>query len=170
MTTATIPSSQTVQVLPEANGAAIISCDTVKNLTARWYSIVHQDWHRFCHGYEFCQTLLTKSERVVEGVCAFSALDTTLMISSHSWHKEHDLYAAGRCLHLFVLCRVTVIVLIMALQAVHRRKYCRNPAVMQGFVTVGVWVAVLLVCVSYAAVTVSAKRVPDSRGNRECLL
>ena len=38
----------------------------------------------FCHGYEFCQTLLTNSERVVEGVCAFNALDTTLMISSHS--------------------------------------------------------------------------------------
>ena len=28
----------------EVNGAAIISCDTVKNLTARWDSIVHKDW------------------------------------------------------------------------------------------------------------------------------
>ena len=58
---------------------------------------------------------------------------------------------------MFVLCRVTVIVLIW-----HSKLFTGGSTVgtqqsCRGFVTVGVWVAVLLVCVFYAAVTVSAK-------------
>jgi len=177
-TSAAITTSHSVSSF--AQDVRSVSYDTVKDRTTRRYSIVlerpslwqrfvsalghehieftpemEKDWQNHYHESEFCRKLLPQCDTMIKGVCAFSALDTILMISSHSWHKEHDLYAAGRRLHVFVLCRLAVIVLIMVLQLVHKRKYCPNPGIMQGCVAAGVWLAVFLVYISFDAVTVS---------------
>mmetsp|Transcript_15004 Transcript_15004/g.41313 ORF Transcript_15004/g.41313 Transcript_15004/m.41313 type:complete len:1181 (-) Transcript_15004:43-3585(-) len=127
---------------------------------------MEEEWRMDYHQHEFCRKLVRRGDQMIKVLCAITALDTILMISSNSWHKGHDIYAADHRLPVFVFCRTSVIVLIMALQFAFKRKLCREPALFQGLVTAGTWLAVLLLYVSYDAVCVSQVNSVDRFQNR----